>query len=399
MLRCSGGSVRAAEDTTLSPTAISPAVGSTKPAIRRNVVVLPQPEGPSRQTSNPCSTRSDTSSTTGDLSYRLVRFRSSTDATHCLLAPSPAGSSAGSAGVSPALCQAGGTPALPGNASPAGEHGRALLHECPAAFRIVIALEAFLDHGGAFGEVALRLVLDDLTDDKFRGSDRHRGVFADRVSVLLHIGFEFGRLYDAVDESHGARLFGIELARRVEDFLGEGGAHHVDELFQPMERLAEAELRSRHRETRIIRADAQVATQREPDAAADAKAADHRNGRLRIIVDRRIGAFHGLVVARDRFLIGPFVLESRNVGSRHERLVAGAGQHDDADIVVLAEIIENARGCLPHFQRNGVAAYRVVEDHVADMPLLAGQHLVRLDHRVHGFVLEYRVRGLRDAAK
>src|SRR5713101_7036209 len=29
--------------------------------------------------------RSDTSSTTGDLSYRLVKFRSSTDATHCLL--------------------------------------------------------------------------------------------------------------------------------------------------------------------------------------------------------------------------------------------------------------------------------------------------------------------------
>src|SRR5262249_17765523 len=275
--RASGGRVRRADDSTRSPTTISPAVGSTKPAIRRNVVVLPQPEGPSKQTSSPCSMRSDTSSTTGDLSYRLVRFRSSTDATQSLLAPSPAGS----AGVPPALHQAGGTPALPGTASLAGEHGRALLHERAAAFRIVVAVEAFLDHGGAFGEVAFRLILDDLADDELGGGDRHRGVCADRVGIFLHIGFELVGLDDAVDEPHGARLFGIELARRVEDFLGEGGAHHVDELLQPMVRIAEAELGGRHRETRIIRANTQVATQREPDAAADAKAPDHRNGRLR----------------------------------------------------------------------------------------------------------------------
>src|SRR5262249_14971235 len=161
-----------------SPTTISPAVGSTKPAMRRKVVVLPQPEGPSRQTSSPCSMRSDTSSTTGDLSYRLVKFRSSTGATQSLLAP-PA-----SAGVPPALCQAGRTPALPGK-SPAGEHGRTLLHERAAAFRIVVALEAFLDHGGAFREVTLGLVLDDLTDDELGGGDRHWGILADRVGVFL----------------------------------------------------------------------------------------------------------------------------------------------------------------------------------------------------------------------
>ena len=51
MLRCSGGSVRSGEETTRSPSAISPAVGSMKPAIRRSAVVLPQPDGPSRHTS------------------------------------------------------------------------------------------------------------------------------------------------------------------------------------------------------------------------------------------------------------------------------------------------------------------------------------------------------------
>ena len=64
MLRRSGGSVFCGEETTRSPTRISPAFGSMKPAISRNVVVLPQPDGPSRQTRVPCSIVSDTSSTT-----------------------------------------------------------------------------------------------------------------------------------------------------------------------------------------------------------------------------------------------------------------------------------------------------------------------------------------------
>src|SRR6185369_9291431 len=80
MLRCSGGSVRAFEDTRRSPTWISPSDGSRKPAISRKVVVLPQPEGPSRQTSCPWSTRKLTSSTTTSGPKRLVRPRSSTDA-------------------------------------------------------------------------------------------------------------------------------------------------------------------------------------------------------------------------------------------------------------------------------------------------------------------------------
>ena len=56
MLRRSGGTTDWTDDTTLPPTRISPASGSRKPAIMRNVVVLPQPDGPSRQTNSPCST-------------------------------------------------------------------------------------------------------------------------------------------------------------------------------------------------------------------------------------------------------------------------------------------------------------------------------------------------------
>src|SRR6188508_1025657 len=81
MLRRSGGSVFCGDDTTLSPTRISPSVGLTKPAINRSVVVLPQPDGPSRQTSVPCSIVIETLSTTAWAPYFFVNPRSSTDAT------------------------------------------------------------------------------------------------------------------------------------------------------------------------------------------------------------------------------------------------------------------------------------------------------------------------------
>src|SRR6476660_9866902 len=84
MLRRSGGKVFAGDETNLSPTRISPALGSMNPAISRKVVVLPHPDGPSRQTRWPCSMVSDMSSTTATVPYRLVKSRNSTDATRFL---------------------------------------------------------------------------------------------------------------------------------------------------------------------------------------------------------------------------------------------------------------------------------------------------------------------------
>src|SRR6476660_9711667 len=85
MLRFSGGNECEGDETSLSPTRISPLLGSTNPAINRSVVVLPQPEGPSRQTRWPCSMVSVMLSTTATSPYRLVRSRNSTDATRFLL--------------------------------------------------------------------------------------------------------------------------------------------------------------------------------------------------------------------------------------------------------------------------------------------------------------------------
>ena len=59
MSRCHGGSLV----TSLPPIRMPPSSGSSRPATQRKVVVLPQPEGPSRQTNWPFSTLSETPST------------------------------------------------------------------------------------------------------------------------------------------------------------------------------------------------------------------------------------------------------------------------------------------------------------------------------------------------
>src|SRR5215468_6576451 len=56
---------RPGDDTTLPPIAISPPVGCSRPATQRNVVVLPQPEGPSSTTISPAGTEKLTPSTAG----------------------------------------------------------------------------------------------------------------------------------------------------------------------------------------------------------------------------------------------------------------------------------------------------------------------------------------------
>ena len=55
MPRRSGGTVRPGSETVRPPTRIVPRSGSMNPATSRSVVVLPQPDGPSRQTSEPCA--------------------------------------------------------------------------------------------------------------------------------------------------------------------------------------------------------------------------------------------------------------------------------------------------------------------------------------------------------
>src|SRR5260370_12112784 len=77
MLRRPGGMTPRGEDSTLPPTRTSPASGSIRPAIIRSVVVLPHPDGPSRQMNSACSTERLIASTEATPLKRLVRFSNS----------------------------------------------------------------------------------------------------------------------------------------------------------------------------------------------------------------------------------------------------------------------------------------------------------------------------------
>ena len=66
--RCAGGRC----DTSRPAISMLPASCASRPAITRSSVVLPQPEGPRKQTSLPFSTSSETSSSAVKAPKRLV---------------------------------------------------------------------------------------------------------------------------------------------------------------------------------------------------------------------------------------------------------------------------------------------------------------------------------------
>src|SRR5215467_1190877 len=294
MLRRSGGNVFAGEDTSLSPTRISPAVGSIKPAIRRNVVVLPQPDGPSRQTRWPCSMVSDISSTTATGPYRLVKSRNSTDATRFLH---------DLAACCGCLCLR------------SGKHRFAFFHERLAPFLVVIAGKARLHQLVALLQITLAFFGDGLADDVFDGIDRQWGVGGDGLSVLLDVAIKLPVWKHAVDQTHHLRFRGRELPRGEENLLGEGWADQIDKLLKAVEAVTESKLGGRYAELRAFRANAHVATKCEPDATADAIAADHCDGRFRKGVECIIRAIDRGVVAIDAFLGRTLLFEFGNVGT------------------------------------------------------------------------------------
>src|SRR4029077_12986995 len=91
----------------------------------------------------------------------------------------------------------------------------------------------------------------------------------------------------------------------------------------------------------LVGADAQMAAGREPQAAADAIAADHGDGRLRKLVDAGIGRFRLGAIGARRFEIGALALAPPKGAAGDESLAASAGYDHDKDVVVGGEVVEN----------------------------------------------------------
>src|SRR5690606_26506657 len=75
-----------------------------------------------------------------------------------------------------------------------------------------------------------------------------------------------------------------------------------------------------------------------------------------------------------------FLIESGNVGARHERLVACAAQGDDTQIAVGREAGKDLAGLPPHRQRYGVVTIRIAEDQMTDASLFSRQDFARFIH-------------------
>src|SRR4051794_35839886 len=75
ILRARGGTCtpRSGAATSSPPIEIMPAVGCSRPAMQRSVVVFPQPEGPSSTTISPAAMRKLTSSTAGRPTANCLR--------------------------------------------------------------------------------------------------------------------------------------------------------------------------------------------------------------------------------------------------------------------------------------------------------------------------------------
>src|SRR5271165_3777868 len=79
---------RSGDDTTLPAMLISPEVGCSRPATQRNVVVLPQPDGPSSTTISPAGTAKLTPSIAGRPIANCLR-RPVTSSVAVMVSPTP----------------------------------------------------------------------------------------------------------------------------------------------------------------------------------------------------------------------------------------------------------------------------------------------------------------------
>ena len=101
----------------------------------------------------------------------------------------------------------------------------------------------------------------------------------------------------------------------------------------PQPRVDRADLRADLAEFRRVGGDGEVAQRREHIAAADGEAVDAGDDRLRHVADDRLE-----LVDRQADDAAPVVLALMRalVAAGAERLVAGAGQHDGGDRLVVA---------------------------------------------------------------
>ena len=137
-----------------------------------------------------------------------------------------------------------------------------------------------------------------------------------------------------------------------------------------------AQLCGRNTEAGVVRADAQVATQRESDRSAEAISVDFGNRRPVEVFE--FGA-HPRITRAGRAhcgSIGVPAVEFRNVGAGAEGFAAGPRDDNDADGAILCQIVEDPIEAIPHRHRDCIESRRIVEDDAGNRSFLAQNNLV-----------------------
>src|SRR6267143_2162287 len=256
------------------------------------------------------------------------------------------------------------------------ENRLSLFHEGFPALGVILALEALPDPGLA--ERGVVILLHHLAHDALRGPHGERRVGGDLGAVFPRESFQVRNRDHMVDEPHVLRLLRGELPAGNHDLARVRRADRVDEILHRRGAVAQAHLRRRDAEARIIAGDPQVADVGDVDAGPQAVAADHGEHRLVERLQARLRGLGDLLVALHRFLARTLVLALRDVGAGNERLVAGSGEHDDPHLLIRFKFCKNGGDGLPHIDRDRVAALGIVEDQPAD-----GAFLLRDDALGH----------------
>ena len=128
--------------------------------------------------------------------------------------------------------------------------------------------------------------------------------------------------------------------------------------------VTQPQTRGRNEEHRIAACNAQIATDGDIDTATDAKAAYTRQRRFAELIDSQLRRFGDDFIAGNGLARRTHVLELRNIRARHKCFFTSPREHHHAHPVIAFRLSEQGRNGLPHVDRQGIMARRMVETDV-----------------------------------
>ena len=188
--------------------------------------------------------------------------------------------------------------------------------------------------------------------------DGSRALLDDLVAPLAHLGVELVLRHHGVDQAHLERLLGGVAAAQVPDFTRLLLAHDTGQQGGAEAGVNRTDARTGLAELRVLRSDRQIANRDQHVAAADGKAIDARDHRLVAIADR---ALHFLDRQSDDTAAAVAAVLRALVAAGAERLVAGAGENDDADALVVVRVLEGNNQFLAGVGGEGVVGLGPVD--------------------------------------